>query len=1013
MEGDGFRWRDADGERVQASEANQAFAYPDEPLEIALGVRGSADSEARLLLIFRGLEGAVLREHALPLTPARVRLTAPDRPSLIATALELKGSGRLDKVWLRIEPATEAGAVQVFGSALFNRVHYLSQLDGEAVADASAHYLAEGEDRGLTPHPWFDPVWYRETYMVPTGREGSALLDYMTRAAREPVRPHPLFDAEWYGRRHALDPGASPLEDFLQSGDRAHSLAAELAGEVGATAPPKYERPEGLKPHRISFHAPYLVETAEGASDAIASDMAITVIGPAATEAEAAHVRRVFDVQDHPAARLVIVDPGEDRAAALNAALDTVSGEAVAFLDSDSDWRPDHLSRLAARMRASGAGAVFASWKRIEATGRERWLGQTYDPQAHTVQDMLPLSGWLHRPCAARFDPAADAAMDWLYGRRLVDQLGAPAWSPTLTLERRQIAEPGLDHRLRHVSRALPGWKAPPPAGGPAVSLILVLNGRFTLAQETVAALVTASPGVETEILLVDNGLTERDLPLAEDWARRFANVRLIRAPQPLRAAVGANIGGLAARGTRLAFVSAGVRPRANWLRPIIDTLREASSTQPRLLAPDGRLRSQGLRRGEGLAVAPTEEIIAVRAEDFRSVGGFDPLTADGPMMADLALRLAEATGRPFRVAPSDLTIAGERALSFAVNVSAEAWVRRRWGALTPVVTREQATAHFRQAGRDVTPLRIALKVCFANEPEANSGDWHFARSLARALEAEGCRARVDGSLDWYASPQADDVALMLRGRWRYRPSRRHLNLMWVISHPDAVRPAEISDYDHVFAASPHLAALLGAERETPVTPLLQCTDPDLFHPPEISPEARGVVFVANSRGVERRIAHQAVEERLPVEIHGRQWDRFAARALVRGPGLANAEVAELYRRSIVLNDHWADMRVAGILSNRLFDAAACAAPVISDAIAGLEDTFHGLISAWRPGEPLAPLVRAAVTEDDETRARRLALAREVMAVHSFGARAREIVAVAQTGLARLAAEPNRRERAD
>ena len=53
------------------------------------------------------------------------------------------------------------------------------------------------------------------------------------------------------------------------------------------------------------------------------------------------------------------------------------------------------------------------------------------------------------------------------------------------------------------------------------------------------------------------------------------------------------------------------------------------------------------------------------------------------------------------------------------------------------------------------------------------------------------------------------------------------------------------------------------------------------------------------------------------------------------------------------------------------------------------------------------------MTEDAEARARRLALAQEVMSVHSFAARAREIVAVARRELARLAGEPTRRERAD
>ncbi|WP_122466086.1 glycosyltransferase [Brevundimonas lutea] len=975
------------------------------------------------MLTFRGLDGAELEQLRLPIAAGGCDVTAPDWPSTVQVSLDLAGAGRIDKLWLRIDPVLVDQAARGHPAAAmpFDPEHYAAQLD-RAADDPVAHYLAEGEAGGLSPHSWFDPTWYRDTYMTPGGRGGPALLDYAERAPREPVRPHPLFDAEWYARHYECSDGVAPLDDFLSRQDRAASLAALIAADVGPGDPAPIERPEGLRPHRISYHAPHLVEDATVATaPPRPSDLRITVLGLAATPEAGERLSAVIAAQTHAPTDLAIVDVGEDRAGALNAALDAVTSDAVAFLDSDSDWRPDHLARLAGRLQSGGGDAVFASWKRIEPSGRERWLGQPYDADAHALQDMLPLSAWLHRPSSVRFDGDAGLAMDWRYGRDLAAVLGPPAWSPVSTLERHQPADPGQDHRLAEINRRLDWSPDDPKQLAPPVSLVMVLQGRFTLAQETLAALLTTSASVGYEIVLVDNGVTERDLPLVIDWTRRFDPVRLVRAPQPIRAAVGANLGALAAHGEVLVFVAPGLRPRPGWLEPLVEALDGHSSVQPVLLSPDGLERSRGLASDAGVVVASTEEVIATRATDFRAVKGFDALLTDGPMAADLTLRLTAHTDRGFDLVEASVAeVASERALSLAVNVEAESRFSARWGELTPAVSRVPFRIGFGEAARDSSPLKIALKVCFANEPEANSGDWHFARSLAEALRAETCRVRIDGALDWYGSPEIDDVVLMLRGRWRYRPSPRHLNLMWLISHPDAVRPREVLGYDHVFAASAPLAERLaaGVARFDPsdqarVSPLLQCTDPALFHPPETDPPSRGVVFVANSRGVERRIAHQAVEERLPVEIHGRQWDRFAANALVRGPGMANAEVADLYRRSVVLNDHWADMRANGILSNRLFDAAACGAPVISDDVAGLDETFQGLVDTWRSRQALAPLVHAAVTEDAEARARRRALAQEVMAVHSFAARAREIVAVARRELARLAAEPNRRERAD
>lgn len=991
---------------------SHAFAYADERLELVIGLKGPALSGGRLTLEAFDLAGRPVGMQAFPLETGRQPITVFPRPVTLRLSVELNGVAPPRKAWVRLDPiacADQSPSTRL----LFDPAYYLAQIPGAPPADPLAHYLAQGENEGLKPHPWFDPGAYGDVYMTPTGRKGSRLVDYASRSAREPVRPHPLFDAEWYVRAHDIPQGAAPLDDFLGRRDRAPNLAAATAGAVGTETPGRAERPERLKPVRVSYHAPSLVEDAErtrGLSPA--PDLPITVIAEAEDEQAAAWIRGAISRQTHPRTSLLLVEHRHDRAAALNAALDRTQGAAIAFFDAASEWRPDHLSLMAA---ALGDGSVVhASWKRIEPTGRERWLGQAYDPAAHAYQDFLPLAVLLQRPARARFDPEAGPAMSWAYARALLAETGAPTWLPAVTVERRQASDPSLDARLRLISRDLPGWRAPAPASV-AASLILPVQGRFTLVQETLAALIRTDAGVDHEIVLVDNGMVERDLPLAIEWTRRFNHVRLVRTPQPLRAAIGANWGALQARGRALVFVWAGPRPRPGWLKPLMDGLKASASVQPPLVSPDGAARSQGLARTPGgMAVAPTEEILVVDAAAFRAVRGFDPLMADGPMAADLALRLGDHGG--FRVAEGPpTTIASERALSLAVNPTAQTTFLQRWGELIPAPRQLLGRASPEPCG----PLRVALKVCFANEPEANSGDWHFARSLAAALRVEGCRVRVDGTLDWYSAAEPDDVVLVLRGRWRYAPSPRHLNLMWLISHPDQVRAREALAYDHVFVASGMLAArlaegaaALAPERRRLVTPLLQCVDTSLFHPPERAPADRALFFVGNSRGVERPIVQAAASERLPLEIHGRQWDRFDARALVRGPGLVNPEVADLYRRGVVLNDHWSDMRAAGILSNRLFDAAACAAPVISDHIAGLDDVFHGLIGAWRPGTLLAPLIRAAASEDGRMFAERLSLAQEVMKAHSFAARAREIVAVSRRELARLAGDPTRRDAA-
>jgi spore maturation protein CgeB len=93
----------------------------------------------------------------------------------------------------------------------------------------------------------------------------------------------------------------------------------------------------------------------------------------------------------------------------------------------------------------------------------------------------------------------------------------------------------------------------------------------------------------------------------------------------------------------------------------------------------------------------------------------------------------------------------------------------------------------------------------------------------------------------------------------------------------------------------------------------------------------------------------------------------------------------------VVLNDHWDDMREQGFYSNRLFDAAACGARIVSDHLDGLEELFGGLARTFSDAAGLVALVRA-VPEGFPDDARRRELAERVSAEHSFDARARTLV---------------------
>ncbi len=276
-------------------------------------------------------------------------------------------------------------------------------------------------------------------------------------------------------------------------------------------------------------------------------------------------------------------------------------------------------------------------------------------------------------------------------------------------------------------------------------------------------------------------------------------------------------------------------------------------------------------------------------------------------------------------------------------------------------------------------------------------GDTWFARDLVAALVRAGERAAVVRRPGATApAREEDDVVLVLRGLRRVVPRRgRATWLLWVISHPDLVEDDEPADYDATFAASAHWPR---AEHfGVPVRPLLQATDPHRFRPTAATPDSGArALFVGSTRGQFRPIVRDALATGTPVTLYGVGWEEFVAAEAIAGEFLANDALPAAYAGAgVVLNDHWPDMAAAGFLSNRLFDAAATGARVLSDPAVGVTEVFGDVVRTYADPAELGPLLGDDLDAGFPDRNRRLAMARTIAREHSFDARARTLVAVA------------------
>jgi hypothetical protein len=298
----------------------------------------------------------------------------------------------------------------------------------------------------------------------------------------------------------------------------------------------------------------------------------------------------------------------------------------------------------------------------------------------------------------------------------------------------------------------------------------------------------------------------------------------------------------------------------------------------------------------------------------------------------------------------------------------------------------------------DRPPLRWAIKNP-APDGEAGEqwGDTHFARQLADALRRLGQQVSVDHRPDFHRDDAwRDDVTLVLRGRRAHPPAPDQVSLLWLISHPEWLGEWEWLGHDIVYAASATWPEQLSARTGTRCESLLQCTDPTAFHPDLAEPDTgERLLFVGNSRDAYRPMVHWALERGLPLGVYGSAWDGVVPDAHLRATYLPNDRVGAAYRSAgLVLNDHWDDMREHGFLSNRLFDAVASGARVVTDDVAGLRDVFGSAVQVARSPDQLAELAgRAdaaaggldALFGDDATRRTQAA---EVHRLHSFDARA-------------------------
>ena len=292
-------------------------------------------------------------------------------------------------------------------------------------------------------------------------------------------------------------------------------------------------------------------------------------------------------------------------------------------------------------------------------------------------------------------------------------------------------------------------------------------------------------------------------------------------------------------------------------------------------------------------------------------------------------------------------------------------------------------------------PLSIRIKIAPLNMARAKRwGEYFVALSLQSAFRELGHNVEIDTRDKWYEDTSPGGVDLVLRGFGGFEPIPDRAAMMWVISHPGNLKVEEMKAYHYVFsAAGSGLRSLrhdLGRGR---ISHLFQATDPKIMQPYDIDIKKGSILFVGIDRRGGRPSLRMAEQCGYDVDLWGSGWSAHPTLSrMAKGSFIPNEELGQHYAAAgVVLNDHWRDMRLNGLVSNRVFDVLACGAPLVSDKVRSLPADLAEWVYTFDDEASFRAGVDAALNETAERRAERAVFAQYVRENHSFEARARTI----------------------
>lgn len=751
---------------------------------------------------------------------------------------------------------------------------------------------------------------------------------------------------------------------------------------------------------------------------------------------------------------------------ARNVALDVAQGEYLAFLDSDNEWTDEFLLNMVSAMRRDGLAAAYAGIELRSASGvAYRAFEGGFDHLRllnHIDLNVLMVRAEVVAT-GIRFDEALRRWVDHDFALQ-VAAVSEPVLLPFVGCEYEdsgarvdRITVQESEHwQWVVLGKAWADWNAAADTVPGRLSVVMPTYRDSAMTITAVRSVLADgdTSGIDVEVVVVDNG---SPLEVGQQLIAALGSsgrVRYRRLPRNLNFAIACNVGAAMVTGELVLFLNNDTEVRTGALRHLVERLADPGvvGVQPLLLYGDETIQTAGtvFTVPDGLpnhlfaghppadasAVADcafdavSAAALVMRTEDVRALRGFDPIYVNGMEDVDLCLRARDQLDGAFAIEPRAVVTHLEgRTPGRGANVvenrrifldrwrgrlpAPQGWFYEKAGfVVSHVLSDGMAVPGPRPVlARDRThqQVRVGLHIgSFAGSAGDTWGDTHFGESLRAAFERQGMRAVVHRDSEArIAAAGFDDVALVIRGTARVRPMPGKVNILWVISHPDDVSLDEVREFDLVYAASHPWARKMSAASGRKVRPLLQATDAGRFHDAGAAVAHDRPIFVGGTHpGRSRGTVAAALAGGVELHVYGNGWTDQLPPGVLAGDYIDNTELSAHYRGAPrVLADHWPLMAQEGFVQNRLFDAVASGARVVSDAVDGVEELFSGAVRTYRTTDELAHLCGAESDLVFPADAELRKIAAGVRRHHSFDARAAELTTQIAGLLARGATE--------